>query len=58
MQHGASVDQFVVKGVLLHQTNVPGDFPVGQRAALMAVYSGGKPILIGRVNTSGADTKI
>jgi hypothetical protein len=53
VQHGASADQFVVKGVL-HQSNVPGDFLAS--VPLYASYSGGKSILLGHVSTSGADT--
>lgn len=53
VQHGASADQYVVKGVL-HQANVPGDFLAS--VPLYASYAGGKPILLGHVATSGADT--
>ncbi len=51
VQH--SGDQFVVKGVL-HQAGVPADFiaPV----PLYASIAGGKPILLGRVVTSGEET--
>ncbi len=46
-------EQNVVKGVL-HQTGVPADFLAG--VPLYASYSGGKPILLGRVVTSGEET--
>jgi hypothetical protein len=53
VQHAAAGEQFVVKGVL-HQSNVPDDFLA--RVPLYASTLGGKPILLGYVNTTGADT--
>jgi hypothetical protein len=52
VQHAAG-EQFVVKGAL-HQSNVPADFLA--RVPLYVTYLGGKPILLGYVTTSGADT--
>jgi hypothetical protein len=53
VQHAAAGEQFVVKGVL-HQSGVPEDFLAS--VPLYVSYSGGKPILLGHVTTSGADT--
>jgi hypothetical protein len=53
VQHAAAGEQYVVKGVL-HQSGVPQDFLA--RVPLYVSYTGGKPILLGHVTTSGADT--
>jgi hypothetical protein len=53
VQHAAAGDQAVVKGVL-HQSNVPNDFLAS--VPLYVTYTGGKPILLGRVITTGTDT--
>ena len=53
VQHAAKGEQFVVKGVL-HQSNVPDDFLA--RVPFYVSYIGGKPILLGHVTTTGADT--
>ena len=53
IQHAAKADQFVVKGVL-HQSGVPENFVAN--VPLYVSYFGGKPILLGRVATNGAET--
>jgi hypothetical protein len=53
VQRAAASEQVVVKGVL-HQSNVPDDFLAS--VPLYVSYTGGKPILLGRVTTAGADT--
>jgi hypothetical protein len=53
VQRAAAGEQVVVKGVL-HQSNVPGDFLAS--VPLYVSTMGGKPILLGRVTTTGADT--
>jgi aminopeptidase N len=53
VQHAGTGEQYVVKGVL-HQSGVPQDFLA--RVPLYVSYPGGKPILLGHVTTSGADT--
>lgn len=53
VQHIAAGEQFVVKGVL-HQSNVPDDFLA--RVPLYVSYTGGKPVLLGYVAMTGADT--
>jgi len=53
IQHAAKTDQFVVKGIL-HQTGVPENF-----LATVPLYTtslGGRPALLGRVVTNGAET--
>ncbi len=53
LQKSTAGEQYIVKGVL-HQSNVPDDFLAS--VPLYVSYTGGKPILLGRVVTTGANT--
>lgn len=53
VQRAAAGEPVVVKGVL-HQSNVPNDFLAS--VPLYVTVLGGKPILLGRVTTTGSDT--